>query len=48
MKPELKWNVFRRKRYQPTYFYDLLRKKTIQDADIEGKKIGLKSISIYI
>ncbi|CAK77947.1 unnamed protein product (macronuclear) [Paramecium tetraurelia] len=42
MKPELKWNVFRRRRYQSTYFYDLLRKKTIQDSDIEGKKIGLK------
>lgn len=42
MKPELKWNTFRRRRVLGDYWHQLLRKKTIVDAEIEGKKVAMR------
>ena len=42
LNPQWKWSVFRRTRLGRDYWEDWLRKKSIVDADIEGKKVALK------
>jgi hypothetical protein len=39
---ELKWNVYRRMRFTESYIDTWMRKKTIFDADIEGKKVTIR------
>ena len=42
MTPSLKWDYFRRLRKDENYWDIWMRKKTIFDADIEGKRVALR------
>ncbi len=42
MNPQLKWDYFRRLRLDYSYFDSLLRKKTISDIDVEGRRVTIR------